>query len=202
MLTPPNNFDVYINYIKDDFRIVENRTVLEIGGFHGEHSKMILEHNPLSLTIIEPNLTAYKKLKEKFPNLTILKEDVYDTLYRKEKFDVVVCCGVLYHFHSPLYLLELMTNNAQPTYFICDTYIGSDNFVDEYTNSIGNRIVLDNNKFVKKSFLPSKETLVQSLEDLGYSLIKYVNLQNLKDLNIHTAKRNAQYMIFKKSESK
>lgn len=192
------NLPGYIDLIKDSYKIVENLNVLELASCHGEHSNIILSHNPLSLTITEPHPVNYKKLKELFPNLTILQEDAYDTLSKDTKFDVVVCCGLLYHFHSPLYFLELVANNAQPKYFILETFVGYNTFVPEEVNVHGNRIVLNNKKYIKTSMRLQKKTLLDSMNDLGYKCIENIDFNSLTNIQLPKTKQNGCFFIFEK----
>ena len=120
--------DSYVDYlvaIADKFKYCEDKTVLEIGPFNGYHTELIKRFNPKNITMIEPNYRAAKWLKKEYPECHVIIDDAIlylcDKPYVKKPYDVVICCGVLYHLHSPVFLLELIANICQPEYVFLET---------------------------------------------------------------------------------
>ena len=112
----------YLMYSRDIFSICENKTVLEIGPFSGWHTALITSYNPKHLTVVEPNIESQKVLCDQFPHASVIVDDIYYFLEKYFNADVVVCCGVLYHLHSPIYLLEQIVNKVNPKYIILETF--------------------------------------------------------------------------------
>jgi hypothetical protein len=147
IINPPNTplNEEYKQFLRTQFfNVCENRSVLEIAPFDGHHTEIIKSCNPSKLTLVEANPACNPILLEKFPNDIIVNDDIYN-FYRNEYLvDVVICCGLLYHLHSPLYLLELIVNQSSPEYIIIDNVSEtrdtmSTSYGYEYTNLPGNR---------------------------------------------------------------
>jgi len=147
-----NQIDDMLHYllsIESNFKFCTNANVLEIGPFNGFHTEIIDFYEPNLLTLIEPNDEAASELQERFPNYKIIVEDIFvylcDKIYEKKKFDVVICCGLLYHLHSPVFLLELIANQCDPEYVILESMDEKTDetiipfyFADEEINKPGN----------------------------------------------------------------
>lgn len=100
------SLEEYFTLMEQYFSICKNKTVLEIGPNDGHHTKLISKQTPKYLELIEP--AAVDGLKFINGIDKILVNDVFFILSEKHPVEVVVCCGVLYHLHCPLYLLELI----------------------------------------------------------------------------------------------
>jgi len=190
-----NNFNNYLNEIKNSFSVVNNTDVLEIGALHGEHSKLIKAYNPKSLTILEPEQNFYNQLTEKFSDCTVHCIDAVHYLQTPKRYDVVVCCGVLYHLHSPLYLLELIKNNVDPSYVILENIDGDNSFREEELNTVGNRIT----HFEKEIGLHlsiSYEILQKAMYDLGYGLVEKIGFL---DKDVHHTKKQTIMTVWSKN---
>lgn len=185
-----NNFETYISQIQNLFGIVENKTVLEIAAFDGHHTKIILHYKPKDVTIVEANLNACTVLQEKFKNCHIVADDIFNYLHETHNFDIVVCCGLLYHLHNPLHLLELIANNANPSYIILETIVTKDernaDFLDEQDNLPGNRQVPSNFKSTRLYVTLPERILNKAMANLGYFL------RHKKTFNddVHESKRH------------
>lgn len=188
-------FKNYINEITNTFKIVNNVDVLEIGAFHGEHSKLIKSYNPKSLTILEPEKDFATQLSETFLDCTVHCVDAMHYLQTPKKYDVVVCCGVLYHLHSPLYLLELIANNVDPSYVIIETFDGNDEIREEILNIPGNRIS-HTEKAIGLHLRMSYATLKKSMSDLGYTLIEQMKFL---DKDVHYTKKYTVMTVWRKT---
>ena len=136
------NIDHYLNTVKPFFEIVQGLSVLEIGPFWGHHTQIINSYEPKALTLVEPNPDAVKYLQQIY-NCEIINADAYHYLSNPQHHDLVVLCGVLYHLHSPLYLLELIANNVDPQYLITETHLSGHDLTASYDyeqlNIPGNR---------------------------------------------------------------
>jgi len=161
----------FYNTIYPYFELVKDRSVLEIGPFLGAYSSIIVSYGPKSFTMVENNLVAVQELRKIFPEFEVVHDDIFQFLKKDIcKFDVVVCCGVLYHFHSPLYLLELIANYADPDFLIIEFLNMNETSVilDESSNQSGNRFTSTGWKYIDKSILISDAHMTSSIEQLGY----------------------------------
>lgn len=212
------NFDLlysqapeYFNFMKDTFSLCKDKTVLELGAFEGRLSNLILQNNPTSLTVVEPNNenpgynTELKDLVD-FHNCTL--NDYYS--YTKKKVDVVVACGLFYHLHSPLHALELILNHSDPDIIIMDSpEAGSRAIEIPYEISYGNEVFnkpgmafSDKNitKPIKLRAINPYATVKNILQDLfGFTEEQYV-LPDLLIENLNTArsKQSTIVSVFKK----
>ena len=169
------NLMQYLQRIYPDFQICQDRKVLEIGSFHGNHTRIISHYKPKHITAIEP---------------------------KHHEFDVVVCCGVLYHFHSPLWLLELIANRINPTYIIMEGFFkyleGHHAIIDEEVMGVpGSRVAFSNWKHIGLRLALSYEVFLKAMEELGYQLINSQDfLPEEFDLKFH--KTNITFTVWKK----
>lgn len=120
----------YTQYIKENyFYICNNKQVIEFGTNIGHHTKLLLEMGARQITCVEPN--KYDLEFEIYNHPSIVKyngtlNDYYNytkTLTTKSTVDVVVCMGLLYHLHSPLYALEQIINYSRPKYLIIESIL-------------------------------------------------------------------------------
>ena len=172
----PTNTPEWIQYkeeIHPYFDLCANKTVLEIAPFFGTHTQIIESHGAKNITLVEFNDHAISILKRTQNKHTIINDDIFNYLQTKREFDVVVCCGLLYHLHSPLYLLELIANMVDPEYLYIETYTAPDlQFNEELDNNFGMRQIKKGYKSVGLSLLLTEEVLLRSIKNLGYTLIQ------------------------------
>jgi 16S rRNA A1518/A1519 N6-dimethyltransferase RsmA/KsgA/DIM1 with predicted DNA glycosylase/AP lyase activity len=182
------------------FNVCSDKTVLEIAPFGGHQTQAIIKHPIKSLLLVEPNRNANKKLIELCPTATIINDDIFNVYHNKFLVDVVVACGLLYHLHSPLYLLELIANQSDPEYIILDSvYQKSVAIKNEIPNIPGNRYTTTTAwKSVNYNICVSFEYIDQSLAHLGYKCIKKISLS---DFNVPT-KENSWMASWQKEEAK
>ena len=127
------------------FNYCNGQRVLEIAPLHGFHSELIVLNNPKSLTLVEPDPESTEILKIKFPAVEVFCDDIFNFYKKDYEVDVVVCCGLLYHLHSPLHLLELIVNRSRPKLIIVDnTCVPNEtetscSYGYEFSNRPGNR---------------------------------------------------------------
>lgn len=177
----------YHDFIDGEFfSDIDYKNVLEIGSFTGAQTQVLAKHNLTSLTLVEPNSMASKELEEKYPAAHVITNDIFD-LYSKEPLqcDVVVCLGLLYHLHSPLYLLELIANQSSPDTIILDNvhceYLGQGGLLPEPTNVPGN--MFSNRKVIPRAVVYSFNDINSAMEDLGYSKIHYCDLFEFTEID-------------------
>jgi len=184
---------------REFFNVCSNKTVLEIAPFKGHQTQAIIKHPIKSLLLVEPNRDANKRLIELFPAATIINDDIFNVYHNKFLVDVVVACGLLYHLHSPLYLLELIANQSNPEYIILDSvYQEGIQINNELPNIGGNRFTTTPTwKSVNYHICIPFEYIDQSLTHLGY---KRVNKINLADFNIPT-KENSWMASWQKEKA-
>ena len=193
-----DGWEDYLNTVEPFFKICKNKEILEIGPFQGHHTELIKKNNPKSLTLVEANTDIISSLQHRFPEYKVVNKDIFEFVENVNSFDIVVCCGVLYHFHSPIYLLEKIVNNNNPEYVIIESVfresisyngtIGTMN--DENDNTPGARYV--NKKSAKINIVYSVEVVEKAMSNLGYSveLKQQINSKLL-------SKKDTTFLIFK-----
>lgn len=177
-----DNHDDWVNYLKDSYPYFEHcsgKNVLELAPFRGTHTQLIELNSAKSITMVELNEIGINGLEFHYPQHTLVKDDVFNYLQTKRDFDVVVCCGLLYHLHSPLYLLELIANMVDPEFLYVETYTSPETyFREEPDNDMGMRQLIPNHKSTKLSLLFPEDILLLAIKNLGYELIneaRYLN---------------------------
>ena len=185
-MNDPNGRSEYHETIaKEFFNVCSDKTVLEIAPFGGHQTKAIVKYPIKSLLFVEPHLGNNERLIDLFPTATIINDDIFNVYHNKFLVDVVVACGLLYHLHSPLYLLELIANQSDPEYIILDNIHQPDIQIrNEVPNTPGNRYTTTLTwKAVNYSICLPFDYIDQSLTDLGY---KCVNKIELAEFNVRS----------------
>src|SRR5688572_14945435 len=59
----------YSRWILDRLKPFIGKHVVEVGAGHGSFSKLLLETNPASMTLIEPSLNLYTSLRERLSEI-------------------------------------------------------------------------------------------------------------------------------------
>lgn len=176
----------YLDYLSSILDCCYNQTVLEIGPLSGDISKVILEKNPKQLTLVEPNAHCVELLREDsqiVSNCSIINRDINFYLLEPRLADVVICLGVLYHLHSPLHLLELIVNNAQPDTLVldipeismiefdhCNTTMYAKGGI-EIDNIVGNRQLPTNWLSAGLYIIPNQLILDTAMINMGYKIV-------------------------------
>lgn len=173
--------DEYKTFMSEKyFSGCKGKKVLEIGPHCGIHTKLIVENSPTYLELIEP-YEGTAEICKKLPGVSkVIQDDVFFVLKNVHPMDVVVCCGVLYHLHSPLYLLELIVNNCQPKQIILDCALDQKlvGFLVEEENIIGNRQIMPNWRGAGFNLVVPFEIIKLSMENMGYILVKNYQFDN------------------------
>lgn len=96
--------------------------VLELGPLEGGHSYQFEKMGVGEIIAVEANVEAYLKclIVKNIANLRntqFLFGDVVEFLKEDtRRYDFIFCCGVLYHMHDPLQLIELMSARTDRVY--------------------------------------------------------------------------------------
>ena len=135
----------YLEWSYEEFfsSIKDHESVLELGPGAGHHSKLILRQDPSWLKLVEPDISSSVELVAHIKKLSIQNVEVsaktYEEFYTQSRpFDVVVCCGLLYHLLAPLHLLEHIVNLSWPKRIILSNIkVESEGIVPyEYDNKV------------------------------------------------------------------
>ena len=165
----------YLDFCRNEYFVVcQDSTILEIGPFDGCHTKEIIKLNPRSIEVVEGNKECCDNMSSIDKISQIHHDDAMLFLYQPRPFDVVVCLGVLYHLHSPLHLLELITNHCQPKTIILDCVMAPEilQFLPEEKNIAGSNQVRPNWKSADINLVVPFLTYLQAFENLGYHMKK------------------------------
>ena len=103
-----------------------------------------------------------------------LHNKTYEEFYNQHRpYDVVVCCGLLYHLLAPLHLLEMIVNYSKPKKIIISNIaVGEDGVAPyEYENKVLGRSTTMNNP-IKYWHKLSAGTVKEVLESVGYKCVK------------------------------
>lgn len=168
-------FDDYKSFMYEEyFNICRNKSVLEIGPHEGIHTKLIVQHEPRYLELVEPFRRTAEYCESIVGVNKVIKNDVFFVLNDKHPADVVICCGMLYHFHSPLHLLELIVNNCSPEYIVLDCVENSKNieFLIEQEQLIANRQTMPNWRSAGFSLIAPYNIVEKAMAKMGYTNVK------------------------------
>lgn len=167
-------------FIKHTSIITSYTDVIEIAPYVGRFTKLYYLKFPKTLTLIEPNKDALLELSTLFPTATILNECVEDI--KLQKTDVVVCCGLLYHLHSPIALYEKIVNEASPNYIIMDSINVYENDITISTEEVNSSGTYHSNKkTVGKNIQFQFKFHNECMNALGYVLHKHCNISDTID---------------------
>ena len=113
------NNQEYLDFVQQNyFSYCKDQSILEIGPNNGDHTRLIVKEFPKSLDVIEADSTCKQSLEKFNINNIVIDDSQHYLLENKKDYDVVVCCGVLYHLHNPLTMLEIIVNQCDPKYVI------------------------------------------------------------------------------------
>tara|TARA_X000000950_G_scaffold28550_1_gene30705 strand:- start:904 stop:1551 length:648 start_codon:yes stop_codon:yes gene_type:complete len=192
----------YINAFRENkiFRHVKDKSVLELAANGGWHSRCIYENNPSKLVCVEPNEFFKEPLEDNFTSHYDNAECFWGTYnsyleHKKEEFDVVVCCGLLYHLHSPIDCIEKILNIHRPDILILESYDIPFEHLNEEELDISGNAFSDKEIYIPYNFFIPMNKYKNILSSVNYECLEHYIW---KDYNInHTSKHDAQLMIFK-----
>jgi hypothetical protein len=165
--------DGRIETLLEQFGSIKGLSILELGPLEGGHSYM-LEKAGAHVTAIEANSSAYLRClvsKELLGmrNVNFLFGDFVEFLRNtKQKFDLILASGVLYHMVNPLELLQLCAN-------VSDSVFLWTHYFDDETNDWSEGI---KSRLQDKFDANSEETI-----ELNGQSIRVVSQKYLESLN-------------------
>ena len=192
------SYTEYMEFVSSKyFKVCKGSRVLEIGPFEGAHSHKIISHQPDFLKVIEGFSKSIPVLNS-IPGInSVVHDDVMLALHKPEKFDVVVCFGVLYHLHSPIHLLELIVNYCDPEYIILDCVMEQNHItlLHENLDIAGSCQVRPSWKSAKVNCVIPFLSYMDVMKNLGYKLSLVDRLQ----VQEYTPKTNSWVAMWEKS---
>jgi hypothetical protein len=156
--------------------ICRGQTVLEIASGDGSIARRILQHNPLSLVMVEP---YYKPSIPLGDNIKHISSDINLWLSEPRLAEVVISFGLLYHLHNALHLIELIVNYCDPKTIILDSVVSAHplSFKPEPNNVQGSRQTIAQWKYSPFRLVTPFFIINNSLNHMGYDLVKSHHLQ-------------------------
>lgn len=168
----------YKQHMNEYFSVCADRSVLEIGPYIGLHTELIINNKPGYLELVDANPLNKRELDHinGIDNLVI--DDVLHYLQEPKAYDVVVCCGVLYHLHCPLYLLELIVNSVDPEWIVldCKQDIPELSFIVEPDNITKNRFTVGDWKPAGFSIVAPFDIINLAMQNMNYQLVKHTQV--------------------------
>jgi SAM-dependent methyltransferase len=176
-------FTEYLDFMSTEyFYVCKDQSVLEIGPLDGTHTRLIASHAPKYFELIEPDSEFIPFLKKYSHN--VINDDAFFVIPTLNKFDVVVCCGVLYHLHSPLHLLEIISNFCDPNWIILDCVACYEILCNiEEDNLKGNRQLKPNWKSAGCNITIPFDIIEKSMYNMGYKLVKLDKWDQIEDFD-------------------
>lgn len=169
------NNQEYLDFVQQDyFSYCKDQSVLEIGPNNGDHTQLIVKEFPKSLDVIEADSTCKQHLEKFNINNIVIDDAQHYLLENKKEYDVVVCCGVLYHLHNPLTMLEIIVNQCNPKYVILDCVRDQKSlaFLVEEDNNPGMRFLRPKWKSAGFNIVAPFDIVNKSMYNMQYNLIK------------------------------
>lgn len=196
-----------LRYIDEQFLLIcDHKKVLELGPAHGATSSYINLRNPEKFTVVEPDYECCKIL-DRFINGE--NKTVYNMTYNdyyarhKEKYDVVLCCGLLYHLHSPIDLLEKIVNFNDPEYILITNIEFPETGLSENIEPTDEILMryLDSGitKPIDRNLYLSQKDLTTCLESVGYEVVDEITTDKWKSIWDRTEENINNYLkLFRK----
>lgn len=193
----PKEIYSYLNEIYPLMNVIENKRVFEIGPGPGFHTDLMLTYSPSQIVSIEPDERVATQLTLRYGDrIKVLHEDALLYIKNYDKFDVVVMFGLLYHFHSPFHLLELVANYNDPEHIFLEIAQNDSDeagFDDERVNELAQRVVKKQYKTINYCLTFGEKFLEKAMQDLGY-----VAKVKLRYDEKHSYKSNQVFYHFEK----
>tara|TARA_Y100000389_G_scaffold204509_1_gene257538 strand:+ start:2274 stop:2897 length:624 start_codon:yes stop_codon:yes gene_type:complete len=196
-------------YLDDNFlHLAEQKSVLEFGPAWGWMSYIISNRNPSDYTIVEPSSECIESLR-KFIDDTRedrkLFELTYNDYYSLEKkhFDLVLCCGLLYHLHSPIDLLEKIVNYNTPELLLVTNIEFSETHLSSEIEPV-NEVLMrysdsDISNPINRNLCISRNDIQKCLTSVGYELVDEITPEKFNSLWNRDSEGIKNYLLlFKK----
>lgn len=157
---------------------IKNKNVLELAPYNGWFS-VKLKELVARLDLIELHQPAVDVLLKRFKQdifekkINVYAEDIHLKLHQLAPvYDVILCCGFLYHTPHPFWILEGLAK-LKPEFILIDTYCVGNNIQLKDAgriNDLGMR--QSSNRSVTFNLNISQDILIKSMRDLGYELFQ------------------------------
>lgn len=152
--------------------------VLELGAHTGGLTEALLAH-AAQVTAVENNPRCVRHLRERFgERLDLVAGDMHHVLWDlgQDRFDVVVCAGVLYHSAHPFLLLEAMAH-LRPRAILVDTL---DDGVAELRAVVPNLVNSCNYRYNRRpdcgySLVLGERLIAGAMARLGYAAMQRID---------------------------
>lgn len=153
---------------------MKGKYVLDIASNIGYWSSRYVDYGAEQVVCVEgrelfvKQAQLYWKQKNAIPDFIVgdvCSEKTWSEIENKGKFDVCLCCGILYHIPNVIYLLEKMCSITNDLILI-DTRVETETKdrkerSDLYFNSIPK---------IKKVITPRKENIIHYLQERGFDV--------------------------------
>jgi hypothetical protein len=172
-----NNLDDWADSIDHNYlSVCQGKRVLEIASYNGTIARRILQHDPLSLVMVEPYCIPDVPLSD---NIKHVSSDINLWLSEPRPVDVVICFGLLYHLHNSLHLTELIVNYCNPETIVFDSVVAPHPlaFNREINNTAGMRQTTEQWKYAPFNLITPFFIINNSLDHMGYDLVKSHHLR-------------------------
>jgi hypothetical protein len=139
----------------------------------------MLTYFPNEIVIMDSDEKVLTPLKQRLEDrqledeVTFLHEDAFQYINKNNKFNVVVMFGLLYHFHSPFHLLELVANYNDPEHIFLEIPKNDSEgagFDIERVNELAQRVVKHQYKTINYCLTFGEKFLEKAMQDLGYEM--------------------------------
>jgi len=164
-------------------------------------SSYINLRNPEKFTVVEPDYECCKIL-DRFINGE--NKTVYNMTYNdyyarhKEKYDVVLCCGLLYHLHSPIDLLEKIVNFNDPEYILITNIefpeTGLSENIEPTDEILMRYLDYGITKPIDRNLYLSQKDLTTCLESVGYEVVDEITTDKWKSIWDRTEENINNYL--------
>jgi hypothetical protein len=162
------------DFIDQNFlHLCQDRTVLEIGCFHGWVTERVITHNPKKLILLESYVHAVNLVRDKFLTATVIHGDMHEhaDMQQVGKVDVALMLGVIYHSHAPLQALEKLVILCEPQTIILDNMQPFLDWKEETANTAGMRNTVGHRRTCNIIISIPNDLTIKAMHNLGYDLI-------------------------------
>lgn len=107
-------FDKWTCLLSRDY--FKDKEVLDAGGGMGRNSYWCLQYGADKVVLFDNDdrtVESAKNVLKSFPNAYVNKQNIYNLQY-KDKFDIVMCIGVIHHLKEPTHAINNLAKAVKP----------------------------------------------------------------------------------------